>query len=90
MLLFGHDFQGSSPPLQYLIDPNAPVAQSPAGGGGARGRGRGAGPSSAAAAAPKVLSKEQMERSVDRMFDGEWAGDALIFACMSGYGLRQG
>lgn len=68
------------PTLQYLIDPNAVVAPapSPGGDGGSRGRTRGAArPSAAAAAAPMVLNKQQMENSIDRMFDGEggWRGD---------------
>lgn len=67
----------NNPTLQYLIDPNAVVApaSSPGGDGGSRGRTRGAArPSAAAAAAPMVLNKQQMENSIDRMFDGEGVG----------------
>lgn len=68
---------------KLLSDPSLPLG-SPGGGGGS-GRG-GASTSAAAAAAAPRLSQQQMEDSIDRLFDGKGARWRGLLACSASQG----
>ena len=54
-----------------LTDPSQPASPGGAGGSGS-GRGRGGAGGSGVFSPPPRLSAEQMESSIDRLFDGGW------------------